>query len=149
MSWSLSIPAFQNLCRSDQKLLLEESVSELVVLNVLQQTIALNADHNYPSLIWNQWLASVAEQHKLSDLIGYMRGLQLSPSEFTCLKVVLLFRPGIKHALLYKIYHTTLYIACMYTCAMHYCIQSWLLSFIASNRSCDGVIGFIIGHQCM
>ena len=93
--WALSIPAFHTLCRNDQKLLLEETLNELLVLTLMQQTIAVNTDPtNYAPLVWNNYFTNTIEQQKLSDIINYIRSLQLNQTEFTCLKVLLLFRPG-------------------------------------------------------
>ncbi|CAG2108347.1 unnamed protein product [Medioppia subpectinata] len=93
--WALSIPAFQGLDRNDQKLLLEETLNEMLILTIMQQTISLNTEStNYTVMVLNNYFTHSIEQRKLSDIIEYVKSLHINQIEFTCLKVLLLFRPG-------------------------------------------------------
>lgn len=88
----MSIPAFQSLNSQDQQLLLEESVIELLILTALQYKGTSSADSIF--LVFQQNCGSLSESYKLKDIIKYIETLQLDQFEFTCLKALLLFRPG-------------------------------------------------------
>ena len=93
VSWALSIPAFQALRPSDQQLLLEESLLELMVVTALQ----FKGDAS-SALVQGQLTCFIglSESAKLEELIKCMSSFSppLNQLEFTSLKALLLFKPG-------------------------------------------------------
>ena len=89
----MSIPAFQALSRHDQALLLEESLIDLIIFNEIQQSNC-TVNESIAMIMFHLYFMNTNEQQKLSDIIKYIETLQLDQTEFTLLKVLLLFRPG-------------------------------------------------------
>lgn len=90
--WALSIPAFQSLSTRDQTLLLEETLSDLLILVILQHC-HLSGTTFLASQIAQHFI-NPSDHHLLKDIIKHVETLRLDQTEFTCLKALLLFRPG-------------------------------------------------------
>ncbi|XP_015795918.1 photoreceptor-specific nuclear receptor-like [Tetranychus urticae] len=91
LNWALSIPAFQSLRRSDQQILLDETLIDLILLTGLQyrgssstELTALLTQHNHFNLT-DSW--------RIKDVADYIESINLDHIEYTCLKALLLFRP--------------------------------------------------------
>lgn len=93
VSWALSIPAFQALQPSDQQLLLEESLLELMVVTALQFRGEAST-----AVVQGQLTCFIGltDSAKLEELIKCMSSFSppLNQLEFTSLKALLLFKPG-------------------------------------------------------
>lgn len=92
MNWAASVPAFQSLNHSDQQLLLDDALVELLILTALQYKGGAGSEG--VQLLLQQHCLSLGEQYKLKEVIKYMDSLNLDQIEFTSLKALLLFRPG-------------------------------------------------------
>ena len=103
MKWAKNVPAFVSLPFRDQLRLLEESWRELFVLGAAQFCIPLEAS----ALLRAAGLASpedgvsaekaaalTAELRAFQDIIAKFQALQVDPTEYACLKGVVLFKTG-------------------------------------------------------
>lgn len=92
VNWALSIPAFQSLRNSDQQMLLDETLTELILLTILQYRGSFS--YETMSLLVQQNCFNLLDTWRLKDLIDYIDTLNLDHVEFTCLKALILFKPG-------------------------------------------------------
>ena len=102
MKWAKNVPAFVSLPFRDQLRLLEESWRELFVLGAAQFCIPLEAS----ALLRAAGLAApedvspekaaalTAELRAFQDIIAKFQALQVDPTEYACLKGVVLFKTG-------------------------------------------------------
>ncbi|XP_006888399.1 PREDICTED: photoreceptor-specific nuclear receptor [Elephantulus edwardii] len=100
VKWAKNLPVFSNLPFRDQVILLEEAWSELFLLGAIQWSLPLDscpllAPPEAPSAGSSQGqikLASV-EIHILQETISRFRALAVDPTEFACMKALVLFKP--------------------------------------------------------
>ncbi|XP_041350644.1 nuclear receptor subfamily 2 group E member 1-like [Gigantopelta aegis] len=99
VKWAKSVPAFQSLPFRDQVLLLEESWRELFVLGTAQFQIpveagplltaaGLNAETSPPEKV----VSIMNEIRGLQDVIAKFKAMQVDPTEYACLKGIVLFK---------------------------------------------------------
>ncbi|XP_067674555.1 nuclear receptor subfamily 2 group E member 1-like isoform X1 [Haliotis asinina] len=99
VKWAKSVPAFLSLPFRDQVILLEESWRELFVLGAAQFQIPLDAgpllsaagftsDHTQPDKV----VSLMTEIRGLQDVIAKFKAIQVDPTEYACLKGIVLFK---------------------------------------------------------
>ena len=102
VKWAKHVPAFVSLPFRDQLVLLEESWRELFVLGAAQfcipleasallQAAGLTADDGVPPA---KVAALTAELRAFRDIIAKFQALQVDPTEYACLKGIVLFKTG-------------------------------------------------------
>ncbi|EDX07200.1 GD11109, partial [Drosophila simulans] len=108
VKWAKNLPSFARLSFRDQVILLEESWSELFLLNAIQWCIPLDptgcalfsvAEHcnnlennaNGDTCITKEELA--ADVRTLHEIFCKYKAVLVDPAEFACLKAIVLFRP--------------------------------------------------------
>ncbi|EDV36585.2 uncharacterized protein Dana_GF13031 [Drosophila ananassae] len=108
VKWAKNLPSFARLSFRDQVILLEESWSELFLLNAIQWCIPLDptgcalfsvAEHcnnlennaNGDTCITKEELA--ADVRSLHEIFCKYKAVLVDPAEFACLKAIVLFRP--------------------------------------------------------
>ncbi|EDV55919.2 photoreceptor-specific nuclear receptor [Drosophila erecta] len=108
VKWAKNLPSFARLSFRDQVILLEESWSELFLLNAIQWCIPLDptgcalfsvAEHcnnlennaNGDTCITREELA--ADVRTLHEIFCKYKAVLVDPAEFACLKAIVLFRP--------------------------------------------------------
>ena len=119
--WARDIPSFQQLSSHNQKILLQHSWSQLLVLSLAQLPGILFKSYSYficsnlrlesqisfkniqfLGLLDRQRLLSIssgsvplAQVELLTDTVDTVAGLGLDGTEFTCLKALVLFNPHV------------------------------------------------------
>ncbi|XP_077173678.1 photoreceptor-specific nuclear receptor isoform X2 [Paroedura picta] len=98
VKWAKNLPVFSNLPFRDQVILLEEAWSELFLLCAIQWSLPLEScpllsvSELAPAL--NGKLASASvDVRSLQEVIGRYKALAVDPTEFACLKAIVLFKP--------------------------------------------------------
>ncbi|XP_023173003.1 photoreceptor-specific nuclear receptor [Drosophila hydei] len=108
VKWAKNLPSFARLSFRDQVILLEESWSELFLLNAIQWCIPLDptgcalfsvAEHcnnlennaNTDNCVSKEELA--ADVRTLHEIFCKYKAVLVDPAEFACLKAIVLFRP--------------------------------------------------------
>ncbi|XP_034109363.1 photoreceptor-specific nuclear receptor [Drosophila albomicans] len=108
VKWAKNLPSFARLSFRDQVILLEESWSELFLLNAIQWCIPLDptgcalfsvAEHcnnlennaNGDNCVTKEELA--ADVRTLHEIFCKYKAVLVDPAEFACLKAIVLFRP--------------------------------------------------------
>ena len=104
VKWAKNVPAFLSLPFRDQLILLEESWRELFVLGAAQFCIPLEAsallraaglsaedDDGVPA---SKVAAITAELRAFQDIIAKFQELRVDPTEYACLKGIVLFKTG-------------------------------------------------------
>ncbi|XP_032590759.1 photoreceptor-specific nuclear receptor [Drosophila grimshawi] len=108
VKWAKNLPSFARLSFRDQVILLEESWSELFLLNAIQWCIPLEptgcalfsvAEHcnnlennaNGDNCVTKEELA--ADVRTLHEIFCKYKAVLVDPAEFACLKAIVLFRP--------------------------------------------------------
>ncbi|KAL8197188.1 UNVERIFIED_CONTAM: Photoreceptor-specific nuclear receptor [Gekko kuhli] len=98
VKWAKNLPVFSNLPFRDQVILLEEAWSELFLLCAIQWSLPLEScpllsvSELAPAL--NGKLASASvDLRSLQEIIGRYKALAVDPTEFACLKAIVLFKP--------------------------------------------------------
>ncbi|XP_017062020.1 photoreceptor-specific nuclear receptor isoform X1 [Drosophila ficusphila] len=108
VKWAKNLPSFARLSFRDQVILLEESWSELFLLNAIQWCIPLDptgcalfsvAEHcnnlennaNGDTCMTKEELA--ADVRTLHEIFCKYKAVLVDPAEFACLKAIVLFRP--------------------------------------------------------
>ncbi|EDW57246.1 photoreceptor-specific nuclear receptor [Drosophila virilis] len=109
VKWAKNLPSFARLSFRDQVILLEESWSELFLLNAIQWCIPLDptgcalfsvAEHcnnlennasNGDNCVSKEELA--ADVRTLHEIFCKYKAVLVDPAEFACLKAIVLFRP--------------------------------------------------------
>ena len=90
--WALSIPAFQSLRRSDQQILLDETLIDLILLTGLQYRGSSSSE--LTALLTQPNHFNLTDSWRIKDVADYIESINLDHIEYTCLKALLLFRPG-------------------------------------------------------
>ncbi|EQB78055.1 photoreceptor-specific nuclear receptor-like protein [Camelus ferus] len=101
VKWAKNLPVFSNLPFRDQVILLEEAWSELFLLGAIQWSLPLNS---CPLLVPPEASAAGSSQGRLAlasaetrilqETISRFRALAVDPTEFACMKALVLFKPG-------------------------------------------------------
>ncbi|XP_053128694.1 photoreceptor-specific nuclear receptor [Hemicordylus capensis] len=98
VKWAKNLPVFSNLPFRDQVILLEEAWSELFLLCAIQWSLPLEScpllsvSEMTPNL--NGKLASTGiDVRALQEIIARFRTLAVDPTEFACMKAIVLFKP--------------------------------------------------------
>ncbi|XP_072594230.1 photoreceptor-specific nuclear receptor [Vulpes vulpes] len=99
VKWAKNLPVFSNLPFRDQVILLEEAWSELFLLGAIQWSLPLDScpllatpEGPAGSSQGRLGLAS-AESRILQETISRFRALAVDPTEFACMKALVLFKP--------------------------------------------------------
>ncbi|XP_055984778.1 photoreceptor-specific nuclear receptor [Sorex fumeus] len=100
VKWAKSLPVFPSLPFRDQVILLEEAWSELFLLGAIQWSLPLDS---CPLLGPPQASATGSSQGRLGlastdartlqEIISRFRALAVDPTEFACMKALVLFKP--------------------------------------------------------
>ncbi|KAM5340371.1 photoreceptor-specific nuclear receptor isoform 2-T3 [Glossophaga mutica] len=100
VKWAKSLPVFSKLPFRDQVILLEEAWSELFLLGAIQWSLPLDS---CPLLAPPEAVAAGSslgrlalasgEMRFLQETISRFRGLAVDPTEFACMKALVLFKP--------------------------------------------------------
>ncbi|CAD7076935.1 unnamed protein product [Hermetia illucens] len=103
VKWAKNLPSFASLAFRDQVILLEESWSELFLLNAIQwcmpldpSTCALFSVTEHCNNINNNCVSKseiAADIRTLYDTLCKFKAVLVDPAEFACLKAIVLFRP--------------------------------------------------------
>ncbi|XP_037877157.1 photoreceptor-specific nuclear receptor [Bombyx mori] len=95
VKWAKNLPSFASLAFRDQVILLEESWSELFLLNAIQWCLPLDAACT--ALFGNDQLdqesgGSSAALRRLREVLSRYRAVFVDPAEFACMKAIVLFK---------------------------------------------------------
>ncbi|XP_074532987.1 photoreceptor-specific nuclear receptor [Halichoeres trimaculatus] len=93
VKWAKNLPAFAHLPFRDQVILLEEAWSEMFLLCAIQWSLPLD---NSPFLTLSQQSKislSMTDQPILEEIFNRFKALTVDPTEFACLKAIVLFKP--------------------------------------------------------
>ncbi|XP_048185386.1 photoreceptor-specific nuclear receptor [Perognathus longimembris pacificus] len=100
VKWAKSLPVFSHLPFRDQVILLEEAWSELFLLGAIQWSLPLDscpllAPPDAPGAGGSQGRLALAgaEMRFLQETIARFRALAVDPTEFACMKALVLFKP--------------------------------------------------------
>ncbi|XP_045141597.1 photoreceptor-specific nuclear receptor [Echinops telfairi] len=100
VKWAKNLPVFSNLPFRDQVILLEEAWSELFLLGAIQWSLPLDscpllAPPEAPAAGSSPGQLKLAslETHSLQETISRFRALAVDPTEFACMKALVLFKP--------------------------------------------------------
>ncbi|XP_068923384.1 photoreceptor-specific nuclear receptor [Petaurus breviceps papuanus] len=98
VKWAKNLPVFSNLPFRDQVILLEEAWSELFLLCAIQWSLPLES---CPLLsvpepapgIQGKLMTAAIETQILQETIARFKSLTVDPTEFACMKALVLFKP--------------------------------------------------------
>ncbi|XP_048887234.1 photoreceptor-specific nuclear receptor-like [Brienomyrus brachyistius] len=98
VKWAKNLPVFSNLPFRDQVILLEEAWSELFLLCAIQWSLPLDSCPllSLPDLSpppQSKSSLSGADLRVLQEVFSRFKALAVDPTEFACLKAVVLFKP--------------------------------------------------------
>ncbi|XP_018619011.1 photoreceptor-specific nuclear receptor [Scleropages formosus] len=98
VKWAKNLPVFSNLPFRDQVILLEEAWSELFLLCAIQWSLPLDSCPllSLPELsptLQSKTSPSGADLRLLQEMFGRFKALTVDPTEFACLKAIVLFKP--------------------------------------------------------
>ncbi|PVD28636.1 hypothetical protein C0Q70_11230 [Pomacea canaliculata] len=93
VTWVRQVPAFLVLPQADQTSLLTSAWKELFLLGLVQWGLSLEAAARMVDTCRS---LSREEREKLGDIMTRLRQLNLDPTEFTCLKAILLFGADVR-----------------------------------------------------
>ncbi|KAM9585901.1 photoreceptor-specific nuclear receptor [Trichechus inunguis] len=100
VKWAKNLPVFSSLPFRDQVILLEEAWSELFLLGAIQWSLPLDScplltPPEAPAAGSSQGRLKLAsmEIHVLQETISRFRALAVDPTEFACMKALVLFKP--------------------------------------------------------
>lgn len=110
ITWARNIPTFSYIPLEDQALLLENCWSEIFLLYLSQLSIPLEIDHmvklaregfNSNKKDWCETDDDVSIDSyeglvRIQSIIEKFKQLKLKPTEFACIKAIVLFKPGKK-----------------------------------------------------
>uniref|UniRef100_A0A4W3IQC0 Nuclear receptor subfamily 2, group E, member 3 n=1 Tax=Callorhinchus milii TaxID=7868 RepID=A0A4W3IQC0_CALMI len=101
VKWAKNLPVFSNLPFRDQVILLEEAWSELFLLCAIQWSLPLESCPllSVPELSHSpqgKTSSTIADIRILQEIMSRFKSLGVDPTEFACLKAVVLFKPGLK-----------------------------------------------------
>uniref|UniRef100_A0A8B9JLJ4 Photoreceptor-specific nuclear receptor n=1 Tax=Astyanax mexicanus TaxID=7994 RepID=A0A8B9JLJ4_ASTMX len=98
VKWAKNLPVFSHLPFRDQVILLEEAWSELFLLCAIQWSLPLDScpllslpDLSPPSQ--SKSSPSASDLRLLQEVFSRFKALQVDPTEFACLKAIVLFKP--------------------------------------------------------
>ncbi|KAJ7311404.1 hypothetical protein JRQ81_007031 [Phrynocephalus forsythii] len=98
VKWAKNLPIFSNLPFRDQVILLEEAWSELFLLCAIQWSLPLEScpllsvSELTPSLNGKP-MSSGVDLRALQEIIARFKSLLVDPTEFACMKAIVLFKP--------------------------------------------------------
>uniref|UniRef100_A0A4W3I765 Photoreceptor-specific nuclear receptor n=1 Tax=Callorhinchus milii TaxID=7868 RepID=A0A4W3I765_CALMI len=100
VKWAKNLPVFSNLPFRDQVILLEEAWSELFLLCAIQWSLPLESCPllSVPELSHSpqgKTSSTIADIRILQEIMSRFKSLGVDPTEFACLKAVVLFKPAI------------------------------------------------------
>ncbi|XP_062858099.1 photoreceptor-specific nuclear receptor [Trichomycterus rosablanca] len=98
VKWAKNLPVFSHLPFRDQVILLEEAWSELFLLCAIQWSLPLESCPllSLPDLSpssQGKSSASASDLRLLQELFTRFKALQVDPTEFACLKAIVMFKP--------------------------------------------------------
>ncbi|MEQ2176432.1 hypothetical protein GOODEAATRI_027954, partial [Goodea atripinnis] len=98
VKWAKYLPVFAHLGFRDQVILLEEAWSEMFLLCAIQMSLPMDrclilCPELSPTHEAKANLAS-SELQILEDVFSRFKALAVDPTEFACLKAIILFKPG-------------------------------------------------------
>ncbi|XP_034541927.1 photoreceptor-specific nuclear receptor isoform X2 [Notolabrus celidotus] len=98
VKWAKNLPAFAHLPFRDQVILLEESWSEMFLLCAIQWSLPLDScpllslpEHSPPQQ--GKICLPMTDQCILEGVFNRFKALAVNPTEFACLKAIVLFKP--------------------------------------------------------
>ncbi|NWZ02918.1 NR2E3 protein, partial [Loxia curvirostra] len=96
VKWAKNLPVFSNLPFRDQVILLEEAWSELFLLCAIQWSMPLESCPllAVPEPGPGKLLPATLDVRALQETLGRFKALAVDPTEFACMKAVVLFKPG-------------------------------------------------------
>ncbi|NWH38916.1 NR2E3 protein, partial [Chloropsis hardwickii] len=96
VKWAKNLPVFSNLPFRDQVILLEEAWSELFLLCAIQWSMPLESCPllAVPEPAPGKLLPATLDVRALQETLGRFKALAVDPTEFACMKAVVLFKPG-------------------------------------------------------
>ncbi|KAJ6664091.1 hypothetical protein lerEdw1_008306 [Lerista edwardsae] len=98
VKWAKNLPVFSNLPFRDQVILLEEAWSELFLLCAIQWSLPLEScpllsvSELAPTLNGKLMSAGI-DVRALQEIIARFKALAVDPTEFACMKAIVLFKP--------------------------------------------------------
>ncbi|XP_009318197.1 PREDICTED: photoreceptor-specific nuclear receptor [Pygoscelis adeliae] len=95
VKWAKNLPVFSNLPFRDQVILLEEAWSELFLLCAIQWSMPLESCPllAVPEPAPGKLLPAALDVQALQETLGRFKALAVDPTEFACMKAVVLFKP--------------------------------------------------------
>ncbi|KAM3610096.1 uncharacterized protein V6R79_025255 [Siganus canaliculatus] len=98
VKWAKNLPVFAHLPFRDQVILLEEAWSEMFLLCAIQWSLPMDSCPllSLPDLSPTQQTkisTPVADLHILEEVFNRFKAMAVDPTEFACLKAVVLFKP--------------------------------------------------------
>uniref|UniRef100_A0A8C9MAE1 Nuclear receptor subfamily 2 group E member 3 n=1 Tax=Panthera tigris altaica TaxID=74533 RepID=A0A8C9MAE1_PANTA len=100
VKWAKNLPVFSNLPFRDQVILLEEAWSELFLLGAIQWSLPLDScpllaapEASAAGSSQGRLALASAESRVLQETISRFRALAVDPTEFACMKALVLFKP--------------------------------------------------------
>ncbi|XP_062060870.1 photoreceptor-specific nuclear receptor [Lepus europaeus] len=100
VKWAKNLPVFSNLPFRDQVILLEEAWSELFLLGAIQWSLPLDScplltppEASAAGSSQGRLVLANVETRTLQETIARFRALAVDPTEFACLKALVLFKP--------------------------------------------------------
>ncbi|XP_028814761.1 photoreceptor-specific nuclear receptor [Denticeps clupeoides] len=98
VKWAKNLPVFSHLPFRDQVILLEEAWSELFLLCAIQWSLPLDscpllALPDVPSSQQGKTSPSASDLRLLQEVFTRFKNLAVDPTEFACLKAIILFKP--------------------------------------------------------
>ncbi|XP_071610892.1 photoreceptor-specific nuclear receptor isoform X1 [Heliangelus exortis] len=95
VKWAKNLPVFSNLPFRDQVILLEEAWSELFLLCAIQWSMPLESCPllAVPEPVPGKLLPASLDIRALQETLGRFKALAVDPTEFACMKAVVLFKP--------------------------------------------------------
>ncbi|KFV61092.1 Photoreceptor-specific nuclear receptor [Dryobates pubescens] len=95
VKWAKNLPVFSNLPFRDQVILLEEAWSELFLLCAIQWSMPLESCPllAVPEPAPGKLLPAALDIRVLQETLGRFKALAVDPTEFACMKAVVLFKP--------------------------------------------------------
>ncbi|XP_058144430.1 photoreceptor-specific nuclear receptor [Dasypus novemcinctus] len=100
VKWAKNLPVFSSLPFRDQVILLEEAWGELFLLGAIQWSLPLEScpllalpDASSASSSQGRLVLAGVESRTLQETISRFRALAVDPTEFACMKALVLFKP--------------------------------------------------------
>uniref|UniRef100_A0A3Q1G1Y6 Nuclear receptor subfamily 2, group E, member 3 n=1 Tax=Acanthochromis polyacanthus TaxID=80966 RepID=A0A3Q1G1Y6_9TELE len=101
VKWAKNLPLFAHLPFRDQVILLEEAWSEMFLLCAIQWSLPMDSCPllSLPDLSPTQTAKTslpTADLQNLEDVFSRFKALAVDPTEFACLKAIVLFKPEVR-----------------------------------------------------